>query len=92
VDSARIEEMLLVETSTLGVRQRRVRRHGLPRTAVSVTVLGHSISAKVATLPDGSTRAKPEFADVQRVALATGRRLADISKLAVVAAERPIEE
>jgi hypothetical protein len=91
-DSTRLEEMLLVETTTIGVRRRDVRRHALARTTISVTVLGHSISAKVATLPDGSTRAKPEFADVQRVALATGRRPGDISKLAVVAAERATEE
>jgi hypothetical protein len=91
-DSTRLEEMLLAETTTIGVRRRDVRRRALARSTISVSVLGHSISAKVATLPDGSTRAKPEFADVQRVALATGRRLGDISKLAVVAAERAAEE
>jgi hypothetical protein len=40
------------------------------------------------TLPDGGSRAKPEFEDVQRVALATGRRAFDIYQLALGAAER----
>jgi len=51
-------------------------------------VLGYDIAAKVVTLPTGQRRAKPEFADVQRVALATGRPLQDISSLAAVEAER----
>jgi len=40
------------------------------------------------TLPNGTYRAKPEFADVQRVALATGRPLQDIFRLAAAEAER----
>jgi uncharacterized protein (DUF111 family) len=40
------------------------------------------------TLPTGRRRAKPEFVDVQRVALATGRPLRDISSLAAIEAER----
>ncbi|MEO7086083.1 MAG: nickel pincer cofactor biosynthesis protein LarC [Gemmatimonadaceae bacterium] len=91
-DVARLEEMLLSETSTIGVRQRLVRRRALDRKTIPVTVLGHTISAKISMLPDGTTRAKPEFADVQRVALATGRRLRDISMLASIAAERPAQE
>jgi len=51
-------------------------------------VLGHVIRAKVVTLPNGSRRAKPEFADVERVALATKRPLQDISRLATAEAER----
>jgi pyridinium-3,5-bisthiocarboxylic acid mononucleotide nickel chelatase len=87
-DAARLEEQLLVETTTIGVRQRTVRRRALPRDMIQLTVLGHAIAAKVVTLPTGSRRAKPEFADVQRVALATGRPLRDISSLAAIEAER----
>jgi uncharacterized protein (TIGR00299 family) protein len=87
-DVTRIEELLLVETTTIGVRQRTVRRRALPREIVHLTVLGHDIAAKVVTLPTGQRRAKPEFADVQRVALATGRPLQDISGLAAIEAER----
>jgi uncharacterized protein (TIGR00299 family) protein len=87
-DATRVEDLLLVETTTIGVRQRTVRRRALPRDIVRLTVLGHEIAAKVVTLPTGGRRAKPEFADVQRVALATGRPLRDISSLAAIEAER----
>ncbi len=90
-DAARLEELLLVETTTIGVRRRLVRRRALRREVISVTVLGHAIAAKLVHLPAGGTRAKPEFADVQRVALATGRPLQDISRLATIAAERNSE-
>jgi len=87
-DARRIEDLLLVETTTIGVRQRVVRRRALPRELVRLSLLGHEIAAKLVTLPNGRRRAKPEFADVQRVALATGRPLQDISRLAAVEAER----
>ena len=60
----------------------------LPRSEVRVEVLGHEVRVKVATLSDASVRAKPEYDDVQRIALATGRRPADIYQLALAAAER----
>jgi hypothetical protein len=88
VDARRLEELLLVESTTIGVRQRLVRRRALPRESIELEVLGHSVAAKLVRLPDGTHRAKPEFADVQRVALATGRPLQDISRLAAMAAER----
>jgi uncharacterized protein (DUF111 family) len=87
-EAAALEERLLVESSTIGVRRRAVSRRALAREVIVVTVLGHEISAKVATLPNGSRRAKPEFVDVERVALATGRPLQDIFRLAATEAER----
>jgi uncharacterized protein (DUF111 family) len=87
-DASRFEDLLLAETTTIGVRRRVVRRRALPRETVQLTVLGHAIAAKCVTLPNGGRRAKPEFADVQRVALATGRALQDILRLAAVEAER----
>jgi uncharacterized protein (DUF111 family) len=53
-----------------------------------IQVFGHEIAAKVVRLPDGRERVKPEFADIQRVALATGRPLQDIFRLASAEAER----
>jgi uncharacterized protein (TIGR00299 family) protein len=87
-DVDRLEQLLLAESTTIGVRRCDVSRNALPRKAASVSVLGESIAVKVVTLPDGSTRAKPEFEDVRRVALATRRRPADIYQLALAAAER----
>jgi uncharacterized protein (DUF111 family) len=65
-----------------------VERVALSRSTISVDVLGHSVSVKVAVLPDGTRRAKPEFVDVQRVSLATGQPLQDIFRLALTSAER----
>jgi pyridinium-3,5-bisthiocarboxylic acid mononucleotide nickel chelatase len=87
-DATRIEDLLLIETTTIGVRRRVVRRRALPRELVRLSLLGHEIRAKLVTLPNGRHRAKAEFSDVQRVALATGRPLQDISRLAAAAAER----
>jgi len=86
--ATRLEELLLVETTTIGVRRREVLRRALPRDVIRVTVLGHEVSAKRVTLPDGRRRTKPEFADVEHVALATGRPLQDIFRLAAAEAER----
>lgn len=92
VDAGRLEELLLIETTTIGVRSRAVRRRALPREVIQITVLGHEMAAKLVSLPNGGQRAKPEFADVQRVALATGRPLQDISRLATAEAERRSRE
>ena len=86
--AAAVETVLFRETTTIGIRRRTVERVALARSAVSVDVHGHSVSVKVAVLPDGTRRAKPEFVDVQRVSLATGQPLQDIFRLALTGAER----
>jgi uncharacterized protein (TIGR00299 family) protein len=83
-----VETVLFRETTTIGVRRRSVERLALARSTISVDVCGHSVSVKVAVLPDGTRRAKPEFLDVQRVSLATGQPLQDIFRLALTSAER----
>ena len=88
IDAVRFEEMLLTESTTIGVRRREVLRRALSRELVQLGVLGHAISAKVVTLPGGRRRVKPEFRDVERVALATGRPLQDIATLAAAEGER----
>jgi uncharacterized protein (TIGR00299 family) protein len=90
-DTARLEEILLVESTTIGVRERQVRRRALERSVIHVTVLDHDIAVKRVALPNGGFRAKPEFADVERVALATGRPMQDIFRLALVESERRVE-
>jgi pyridinium-3,5-bisthiocarboxylic acid mononucleotide nickel chelatase len=87
-DADRLEELLLTQSTTIGVRRMPVLRRALPREVRRVQVLGHDVSVKVVTLPDGQRRGKPEFSEVQRVALATGRSFQDIFVLAAGAAER----
>jgi pyridinium-3,5-bisthiocarboxylic acid mononucleotide nickel chelatase len=88
-DATRFETLLLTETTSIGVRRSEVSRRALSRRTVEVDVLGHTVRVKIVTLPDGGTRGKPEFDDVQRVALATGRRPADIYHLVLGISERP---
>lgn len=84
-----LERLLLSETTTIGVRRSEVSRVTLARKERTIQILGHAVRVKIVELPDGGTRAKPEFDDVQHVALATGRRPVDIYQLALAAAERP---
>jgi uncharacterized protein (TIGR00299 family) protein len=87
-DADRLEGMLFAGSTTIGIRRRSVRRTALHRDVIEVTVEGHTVRAKVVRLPNGTSRAKPEFADIQRVGLATGRPLQDIFRLAAIEAER----
>jgi uncharacterized protein (TIGR00299 family) protein len=86
--ASEIEEVILTETTAIGLRRRRVNRLALPRTTELVEVDGHQLRIKVVTTPDGNRRRKPEFSDVERVALATGRTLQDIIRLALASQER----
>jgi uncharacterized protein (TIGR00299 family) protein len=77
-DADRFEAILLVESTTIGVRRFEVARRALPRTERTVSVAGHAVRMKVVTLPDGSTRAKAESDDLVRVAQATGRSVRQV--------------
>jgi uncharacterized protein (DUF111 family) len=81
-----LQELLLRESTTIGVRRSAVQRHALPRAFQEVTVDGQVIGLKTVTLPDGSTRTKPEYDDVRRAAAATGRPAAEIAAAALDAA------
>lgn len=87
-DAARLEALLLRESSTIGVRRYAVERTALARASRTVKVDGHDVSVKVVTLPDGSTRAKPESDDVKRVAAATGRSQREVADAARVEARK----
>jgi uncharacterized protein (DUF111 family) len=78
---------LFATTTTLGVRRTTVERRALRREQRTVDVLGHSVRVKVAMLPDGGHRGKPEYEDVQVVSRATGRSLGDVTSLALAAVE-----
>ena len=81
-EADRLERLLLIESTTIGVRRQRCTRRALPREMREVRVGDEVVRIKVVTLPDGTTRAKPEFDDVRRVAAATGRSLQEIADAA----------
>ncbi len=82
-DAQRLESLLFSQTTTIGVRHSLVSRSVLPRVIKTVSVFGHEVAIKVSTLPDGSTRMKPEFDDVVRVAEATGKGVAMVRNEAI---------
>jgi pyridinium-3,5-bisthiocarboxylic acid mononucleotide nickel chelatase len=74
-DAATVDAVLAAlfrATSTIGARYWPVTRPALPRTSDEVRYEGRRIRRKIVTLPDGSTRAKPEFEDIARAAKALG--------------------
>ena len=77
-DLARLEEKIFTQFTTLGVKTFDVVRNALERESRLVRFDGRDIRVKVATLPDGTQRAKPEFDDLRRVAEETSRPLAEI--------------
>jgi pyridinium-3,5-bisthiocarboxylic acid mononucleotide nickel chelatase len=77
-DLFRIEQQIFLHFTTLGVKTFDVVRNALARESRVVRLDGHDIRVKVATLPDGSERAKPEFDDVRRVAEETSRPLGEV--------------
>jgi hypothetical protein len=77
-DANRLQDLLLRESTTIGVRWSLVQRRALPRSERSVEVFGHSVTLKTVELPGGGEREKAEFEDIRRVAAATGRSTAEI--------------
>jgi uncharacterized protein (TIGR00299 family) protein len=77
-DRGRLEELLLRESSTIGVRRAQVRRRALPRSEISVEVFGHQVAVKTVKLPGGGERAKAEYDDVRRVARESGRTTSEV--------------
>lgn len=77
-----LEAILLTESTSIGVRRSVVARRALPRRQREVFVDGQRIRWKEVTLPDGTTRGKPEWDDVQAAARALGLPTAVVADLA----------
>lgn len=77
-DLERIEETMFTHFTTLGVKTFDVLRSALERESKVVRLNGHDIRVKIATLPDGTRRAKPEFDDLRRVAEETARPITEL--------------
>ncbi len=84
-DEKELQEMtalLFRETSTLGLRICREERLELPREILRVMTTHGEVAMKVATLPDGSRRAAPEYEDCARLAREVGLPLAELEEAA----------
>lgn len=70
--------LVAAATGSLGIRERRLTKHELERSTLTVQVEGHTISIKV-----GPHGAKPEHEDVAAAAAATGRTVREVSAAAL---------
>ncbi len=73
---AAVLEAFLVHTTTIGVRYHTVQRRVLPRRQYSIATPYGEVDIKEVRLPDGSTRTKPEYRDLQELAKRSGLGLA----------------
>jgi pyridinium-3,5-bisthiocarboxylic acid mononucleotide nickel chelatase len=80
-----VTEVLLRDTSTLGVRVQEMQRVVLPRRVEAVQVSGGTVHIKVADLGDGHFKAAPEYQDCKRLADQTGRPIREIMEDAAFA-------
>lgn len=80
-----VKEILLQETTTLGVRVQELARQILPRRFVSVRVHRHLVRMKIAEVGTGRERAMPEYSDCKKIANRTGRPLKDVMEAAMLA-------
>ena len=85
-DEARLRDLMLTLTSTIGVRRTVVDRWALPRQWVDVDVEGRRVRIKVAYREGRVVQATPELADVEAAATALERPLRVVLDAAVAAA------
>ena len=84
-------EVVLQETTALGVRIQELDRQVLPRRFVTVKVTGGSVKMKIGEVGAGWEKAAPEYVDCQKLAVRTGRPLKDVMDEARVAYARLAE-
>lgn len=87
-DAERLEQVVFAETTTLGVRRTSLERTVLAREERRVRLLDHDVRLKVATLPDGQRRVKPELEDLKVIARVSGRPVAELAAMALKLSER----
>jgi pyridinium-3,5-bisthiocarboxylic acid mononucleotide nickel chelatase len=82
-----LRELILAQTSTIGVRQHRLIKYALPRAWATVPVDGSSVAIKIAHRDGRIIQATPEFDDLAQVATRTGRPIRGLLAAAIAAAE-----
>ncbi len=81
-----VERAIFTHTTTIGVRRWTCARTVLAREDIEVASPWGPVRAKRATLPDGTSRVKPEFADCARIARTEGMALREVVERVVAAA------
>lgn len=73
-----VADLVLRETTTLGIRMSEVHRKVLPRRMQTVRTSGGSVRMKLADIDGGSIKAAPEYQDCKRIAERTGRPVREV--------------
>ncbi len=82
-DRERLSNIILTETTTIGVRWFPVQRTVLPRTFETVATRFGPVRLKCVTLPDGRIRRTPEFEDCRERAQAAGVSVQEVMQAAL---------
>ncbi len=83
-DRRRLTDIILGETTTIGVRWFGAQRTVLPRTIETVETRFGPVRVKCVELPDGRVRRAPEFEDCRARAQAAGVSVQEVMQAAVV--------
>lgn len=83
-----VADLVLRETTTLGVRMLEVHRKVLPRRMRTVRTSGGPVRIKLAEAEDGFMKAAPEYQDCKRIAERTGRPVREVLDDALLAFHR----
>ena len=87
-DQARaVRDVVFRQTSTLGVRERRVLKHELDRDVVVVHVDGHAVQVKRGWLEGEPVNIQPEYERVVAAAESLGRPVAEVLRAATALGE-----
>jgi hypothetical protein len=78
-----LTDILLAETSSLGVRQQTLARRCLPRVIETVHTAYGDVRVKVGILGDGRRKGAPEHEDCRRLAAASGVPLQEVYRAAL---------
>jgi len=89
--SEAVRQVLVAETSTIGVRSAPVDKHALERSWVTVDIDGEKVRVKLAHDAGVRTNLSPEFEDVAAAAAALGRPAKEILARATAAALSSLE-
>ncbi len=82
-DVERLQDIIFLETTTIGIRRQVMERTVLPRRFERVATPWGEVQMKIVSLPDGSERATPEYEDCAQLARAFGVPLQEVMHTAM---------
>lgn len=82
----RVRAVIFASTSTIGLREREVTKRALDRYSDRVTVEGHPVGVKVATMDGRVVNVSVEYEDARRVARAIGKPIKEVLRAAMAKA------